>query len=61
MCGIFEKHTWTKWETIEEGNLKNWVSWSNWPQVVGRYWIQKRSCSKCGELQMHKKRFYLGD
>jgi hypothetical protein len=47
-------HKWEKWEDLEEGDIVRGIT----ERVVGRYFIQKRVCSVCGDKDLRRKVFY---
>lgn len=56
-------HTWSKWETTEEGQIANRKSIGVPPiegseRVIGVAIQQRRTCQQCGKLQLRYAKSY---
>ena len=50
-------HPWYKWEQMQEGNIKH----TGGKAVIGRFFLQGRTCSNCKKKQVHTQSFTIED
>jgi hypothetical protein len=56
-CWTYFGHDWSKWENMgTELSLINPVADHSPAVCTGYYMVQKRTCSRCGKLQLRKAR-----
>jgi hypothetical protein len=65
---MFHVHKWTKWEVYQEGNIQRyrkryageWYSGpKEEPSIVGFAIYQKRTCEKCGKIEISLQEEFL--
>lgn len=56
---MWHLHKWSKWKTIEQGDLLLTYKFQDKPAIKhGSYLVQSRSCEKCSKTQLQTERTY---